>query len=98
MLPENASDFLNLLLGHFKKYNIDIQKKQERRQRLLESEVTKEGILKQQGKIDKILESIKQYEAIIWPSNAEESKASNLCSSVNDERHIEFLQKLQKLL
>ena len=41
VLPENASDFLNLLLGHFKKYNIDIQKKQERRQRLLESEVTK---------------------------------------------------------
>lgn len=37
---------MTLLLNHFEKHKITIKKTQERRQRLLESEVTKEGILK----------------------------------------------------
>ena len=65
------------------------------------------------------MESIRDYEAIIWPSNANEAKvaeetkfeASSLqqlislynkaiefYSAINDERHIEFLQKLQRIL
>ena len=56
----------------------------------MESEVTKEGILKQQGKIDKILESIRQYEAIIWPKNAEETKAA--------EEHTFEAASLQQLI
>lgn len=49
ILSENSEDFMKLLLNHFEKHNITIKKTQERRQRLLESEVTKEGILKQKG-------------------------------------------------
>jgi hypothetical protein len=59
LLPNNANDFLNLIIKHLKKQGLGIDKKYEKKKKLQESSVTAEGIMKQQEKIDKILTSIK---------------------------------------
>ena len=46
ILPNNADDFVNLILSHLKKQKLDIQKKYERRKKLKESDVTAEGVIK----------------------------------------------------
>lgn len=51
ILPNNADDFVNLILSHLEKQKLDISKKFERRKKLKESDVTAEGVLKQQEKI-----------------------------------------------
>ena len=116
ILPNNADDFVTLIMNHLKKQKCEINKKYETRQKLEESQVTKAGVLKQQNQIQKILEAIDEHEGIIWSKEEQKqseqaldstqvqqlislyNKAIEFYSAVNDERHIEFLQKLQRLL
>ena len=46
ILPNNADDFVNLILSHLKKQKLNIEKKYERRKKLKESDVTAEGVMK----------------------------------------------------
>ena len=113
ILPNNADDFISLLLSHLQKQGCQTNKKYEKRQKLEESEVTKAGVLKQQNQINKILEAIEGFENIIWSQEEQKdeldkevvqqliglyNKAITFYSAVNDERHLEILQKLQRLL
>ena len=46
ILPNNAEDFVKLVLGHLQKQKLEISTKFERRKKLKESDVTAEGVLK----------------------------------------------------
>jgi len=57
LLPNNANDCVNLILKHLKKQGLVIEKKYEKKKKLQESDVTVEGVLKQE-KVEKILHAI----------------------------------------
>ena len=48
LLPNNANDCVNLILKHLKKQGMVVDKKYEKKKKLMESEVTAEGVMQQQ--------------------------------------------------
>ena len=49
-----------------------VDKKYEKKKKLMESEVTAEGVMQQQGQIEKLLGTIEKYEDVINKSLAGE--------------------------
>ena len=73
LLPNNANDCVNIILKHLKKQGMVVDKKYEKKKKLMESEVTAEGVMQQQGQIEKLLGTIERYEDVINKSlNGEE--------------------------
>ena len=65
LLPNNANDCVNIILKHLKKQGMVVDKKYEKKKKLMESEVTAEGVMQQQGQIEKLLSTIDRYEDVI---------------------------------
>lgn len=75
LLPNNANDCVNLILRHLKKQGLIIDKKYEKKKKLLESEVTAEGVIQQQHQVEKLIKTIKQYEQVCFNSGGEPSNS-----------------------
>jgi len=94
---------------------MSIDKKYQKKKKLLESEVTSEGVM-QPSEVDILLKTISNYEQVLFQKDTEETqrtsmtteiapssiqhlislynKAIEYYSAMNDERHMQFLQKL----
>ena len=94
-----------MIVKNLKREGITIKKEYEKKRMILESEVTKNAI--KNMKIDSVLLTIEQFEkkmeeqvnqATAQHLIALYNKAVEYYSALDDERHLEYLMKLQNLL
>jgi hypothetical protein len=105
MLMQNSSGCLDLIVKHMKALNITVNKGYERKRKILESEVTSESATKGIN-IDDLHAIIQLEEGKLTtePTRAGVdslmelyNKAIVYYSALSDEKHLEYLQKLQRL-
>ncbi len=105
MMNQNSNDCISMITKNLKKDGVTIKKEYEKKRMILESEVTKNAI--KQMKIDSVLLTIEQFEKKmseqVTHGTAQHlialyNKAVEYYSALDDERHVEYLMKLQNLL
>ncbi len=105
MMNQNSNDCISMIVKNLKKDGVTIKKEYEKKRMILESEVTKNAI--KQMKIDSVLLTIEQFEKKmseqVTHGTAQHlialyNKAVEYYSALDDERHVEYLMKLQNLL
>lgn len=105
MLMQNSSDCIAMIVKYLKGQGLSVNKGYEKKRKILESEVTSEGATKGIN-IDDLHAIISQQEAILATEptrNTVDSlmelynKAIVYYSALSDEKHLEYLQKLQRL-
>jgi hypothetical protein len=93
-----------LIVKHLKREGVLIHKEFEKKRLLLESEVSGDTVKDLQ--IDRLLASITEYERQLATDEAPKAakhlialynKAVEYYSALNDDKHLEYLMKLQKL-
>ena len=94
-----------MIVKNLKQSEIGIKKEFEKKRLIMENEVNKDSV--KNMKIDSVLETIKEQEALlnkeeVSPQAAKHlialyNKAVEYYSALNDDRHMEYLMKLQKL-
>ena len=102
LMNQNATECITIVERNLKKLEVGVKKEFEKKRMIMESEVNKNahaGL-----KIDSVLLTIKQYEERLT-SKVEHKTAQHLIalynkaveyySALDDERHIEYLMKLQ---
>lgn len=101
---QNANECVNLIVRHLKKQGLIVNKNYEKKQKILESEVSANAV--KELKIGVLLDRISKYEDVLKTEpNAQVvqqlimlyNKAIEYYSALNDEKHMAYLQKLQKL-
>lgn len=101
---QNASECVNMICKHLKKDGLSVQKNYEKKRKIMESEV-KQGALKEL-KIDMLLARIQSFERALDEEPTNEvvqnlmqlyNKAIEYYSALGDERHHDYLLKLQGL-
>ena len=104
MVMQNANECVNLIVKHLKRQGLIVNKNYEKKRKIFESEVTETAI--KEFNIQVLLEKIGQYESVLVSEPNSQTvqhlimlynKAIEYYSALNDEKHLEFLQKLQKL-
>ena len=105
MIMQNSSECINLIVKNLKAQGINVNKGYERKRKILESEVTSESATKGIN-IDDLIAIIQAEEGklnteptrMVVDSLMElYNKAIVYYSALSDEKHLEYLQKLQKL-
>ena len=105
LMNQNSNDCISMIVKNLKREGITIKKEYEKKRMILESEVTKNAI--KNMKIDSVLLTIEQFEkkmeeqvnqATAQHLIALYNKAVEYYSALDDERHLEYLMKLQNLL
>jgi hypothetical protein len=105
LMNQNSNECISFITKNLKKSGITIKKEYEKKRMILESEVTKHAI--KNMKIDSLLLTIDQYEKKmdeqVTHSTAQHlialyNKAVEFYSALDDDRHLEYLMKLQTLL
>ena len=105
MLMQNSTDCIGMVVKHLKAQGLIVNKGYEKKRKILESEVTSESATKGIN-IEDLHMIISQQEAILAAEptrNTVDSlmelynKAIVYYSALSDEKHLEYLQKLQRL-
>ena len=105
LMNQNSNDCISMIVKNLKRDGITINKEYEKKRMILESEVTKNAI--KNMKIDSVLLTIEGFEKKmdeqVTHGTAQHlialyNKAVEYYSALDDERHLEYLMKLQKLL
>ena len=105
LMNQNSNDCITQIERNLKKLNVKIHKEYEKKRMIMESEVSKNAL----GaiKIDSLLVTIKQFEDKMKDRVehvtakhliALYNKAVEYYSALDDDKHVEYLIKLQKLL
>ncbi len=101
LIMQNANECVNLISKNLKRLGMIVNKNYEKKRKILESEVTEKAM--KELKINTLLERISQYEAVLEKEQSQQvvqslimlyNKAIEYYSALNDERHLEYLQKL----
>lgn len=106
LMNYNSNECISLIVKHLKRNGVIVHKDFEKKRKILESEVGKDAM--KELKIESLLHTIGEYEAKLSQESSPKieiaqhlialyNKAVEYYSALNDERHIEYLQKLQKL-
>lgn len=105
LMNQNSNDCISMIVKNLKKDGVQIKKEYEKKRMILESEVTKNAI--KQMKIDSVLATIDQFEKKmeeqVTHGTAQHlialyNKAVEYYSALDDDRHVQYLMKLQNLL
>ncbi len=101
---QNANECVNLIMKHLKCQGLAVQKSYMKKRKILESEVNDKAV--KELKIHTLLDRINQFEDALKrePSykNAQTvimlyNKAIEYYSALNDEKHLQYLQKLRDM-
>lgn len=104
LMNYNSNECISLIVKHLKRDGVIVHKEFEKKRKILESEVGKDAM--KELKIESLLTTINEYESKLEtevnPKIAQHlialyNKAVEYYSALNDERHLEYLMKLQKL-
>ena len=105
LMNQNSNDCISMIVKNLKKDGIAIKKEYEKKRMILESEVTKQAI--KNMKIESVLLTIQQFERKMEEQVSQATaqhlialynKAVEYYSALDDDRHLEYLMKLQTLL
>lgn len=105
LMNQNSNDCISMIVKNLKRDGVTIQKEYEKKRMILESEVTKSAI--KQMDITSVEKTIEQQErkmneqvthATAQHLIALYNKAVEYYSALDDERHLQYLMKLQSLL
>ena len=104
MIMQNANECVNLVVKQLKKQGLQVNKNYEKKRKILESEVSESAY--KEYNINMLLNKIQQYEQNLEQAPNSQiiqhlimlyNKAIEYYSALNDEKHLMYLQKLQKL-
>jgi hypothetical protein len=104
LMNQNSNECISLIMKHLKREGVSVQKEFEKKRLLLESEVT--GNTVKDLQVDRLLASIGEYENKMETSGdpkvakhliALYNKAVEYYSALNEDTHMAYLMKLQKL-
>lgn len=104
LMNYNSNECISLIVKHLKRVGVLVHKQFEKKRKILESEVSKDAM--KELKIESLLFTIEEYETKLKtevnPKIAQHlialyNKAVEYYSALNDERHREYLMKLQHL-
>ena len=104
LMNQNSNECISLIVKNLKRENVSIKKEFEKKRMIMENEVNKEAI--KVMKIDSVLATIKEHEEKMDTEVSTQSakhlialynKAVEYYSALNDDRHLQYLEKLQKL-
>ena len=104
MIMSNANECINLIIKQLKKLGLIVAKGYEKKRKIMESEVTENAI--KEMNIKELTEKIEEQEKLMAQHPSPDivnnliplyNKAIEYYSALNNEKHIEFLQKLQRL-
>ena len=105
LMNQNSNDCISMIVKNLKREGITNKKEYEKKRLILESEVTKAAI--KNMKIDSVLMTIAQFEQKMSEQVTSQTaqnlialynKAVEYYSALDDDRHLEYLMKLQNLL
>lgn len=105
LMSQNSNECISMIVKNLKRDGVTISKEYEKKRMILESEVSKNA--HKALKIDSVLATIADYESRlkqkVTPAIAQHlialyNKAVEYYSALDDDRHIEYLMKLQALL
>jgi len=103
----NASECINMIVKHLKRQGITTKKNYEKKRKIFANEVDSSALKGLQ--IEKILSHIAENEKMLNGNDGQVNgvavqnliglynKAIEYYSAFNDEKHLEYLQKLQKM-
>ena len=104
LMNQNSNECISMIVKNLKRENVTIKKEFEKKRMIMENEVNKDAM--KVMKIDSVLLTIDEYEEKlkkeVSPSTAKHlialyNKAVEYYSALNDDRHLQYLVKLQKL-
>ena len=104
LMNQNSNECISLIVKHLKRDGVKVKKDFEKKRKILESEV--KGNAMKTLNIDSLLATIKEYEAKLEQDLSSKTaqhlialynKAVEYYSALNDDRHLEYLMKLQSL-
>lgn len=104
LMNQNSNECISLIVKHLKREGVQVQKEFEKKRLLLESEVSGDTVKDLQ--IDRLLATIGEYERQLEQAGESKTakhlialynKAVEYYSALNDDKHMMYLQKLQKL-